>query len=115
MQLSDFLYLGSCYVRVVLLNLLFGLLDEVSVAFMFLWQSMGVAVRAVTGLAPEAEETNLFGADEAPRVVLLLGLRCFRNLRYFELLYLFLDALFFLMLPWLLKNYLKQTEHMLSF
>ena len=76
---------------------------------------MAIAVRAVTGLAPEAEEAHLFIADEAPRVVLLLGLGCLRNIGHFELLYFFLDALLLLVLPELLKNYLKQTEHMLLF
>jgi len=47
MQLSDFFYLGSCYVRVVFLDLLFGQLDEVPFTFVILWQSMTIAVGTV--------------------------------------------------------------------
>ena len=65
MQLSDFFYLGSCYVRVVFLDLLFGQLDEVPFTFVILWQSMAIAVGTVAGLASEAKEANLFIADVA--------------------------------------------------
>lgn len=115
MQLSDFLYFGSGYVGVVLLDLQLGLLNEVAVTLVVLGKPVAIAVRAVAGLAPEAEEAHLFVADEAPGVVLLLGLGGLRNLGHLELLYLFLDALLLLLLPGLLENYLKQTEHMLPF
>jgi len=115
MQLSYFLYFGGGDVGVVLFHVLLGHFYEVAVALVVLGESVTIAVGAVAGLAPEAEEPYFFMAEEAPGVVLLpVGGRLW-NGWYCEVLHLFLYAFLLPVLPGLGDCYLWQTEHMFRF
>lgn len=99
MQLSYFFNFGGSDVRVVLFYFLLGKFDEVGLALVVFGEAVAIAVGAVAGLAPEAQETDFLVAAVASRVVGLFGLRLGGNLRHFEVLDFLLDALILLDFP----------------
>ena len=114
-QPSDLLYFWCSDVRVVLLDLYLSHLYEVTLTLVVFGQPVTVAVRTITVLAANAQQSNTLIALEATRRICLLAGRSLGDFGDLEAASLLGDLFGLAVLPELHPGYLKHTEHIILF